>query len=118
MRVLIVDDNPAMRRVIRQYIESLIPGSGVIECREGGEALAVYGTERPDLVLMDIRMEPGDGLHATAAILSRHPDARICIVTNFDDQELREAARMAGACGYVTKDRLSDLRRYLFDNSH
>jgi two-component system response regulator DegU len=113
MLVLVADDNPEMRRVIRQYLESLHPGLQIIECSEGGDAVFQYAHHKPELVLMDIRMEPTDGLAATASITQQHPEARVCIVTNFDDQDLREAARSAGACGYVTKDRLSDLQPFL-----
>lgn len=109
MLVLIADDNPEMRQVIRQYLQSLQPGLQVLECSEGEEAIRLYARHRPALVLMDIRMEPVDGLAAAAAITKDDPRARVCMVTNFDDQDLREAARAAGASGYVTKDRLSDL---------
>jgi DNA-binding NarL/FixJ family response regulator len=112
MLVLVADDNPEMRRVIRQYLESLHPGLQIIECSEGGDAVVLYATHRPGLVLMDIRMEPTDGLTATASITREDPEAQVCIVTNFDDQDLRDAARAAGARGYVTKDRLSDLRTF------
>lgn len=113
MLVLIAEDNPEMRRVIRQYVESLFPGLQAIECSDGAEAAALYATHNPDLVLMDIRMQPVDGLTATAEIIQSDPHARICIVTNFNDQYLREAACAAGANAYVTKDRLADLRDLL-----
>ena len=113
MLVLVADDNRDMRRVIRQYLESLHPGLQVIECAEGGDAVQLYARHTPDLVLMDIRMEPTDGLAATASITREHPEARVCIVTNFDDQDLRVAARSAGAVGYVTKDRLAALSSFL-----
>ena len=71
MLVLVADDNPEMRRVIRQYLESLHPGLQILECSEGGDAVLLYAQHRPGLVLMDIRMEPTDGLTATAASRSR-----------------------------------------------
>lgn len=113
MLVLVADDNSEMRRVIRQYLESLRPGLEVMECAEGGEAVRLYARHRPALVLMDIRMEPTDGLTATTSIRAQDAEALVCIVTNFDDQDLREAARSAGACGFVPKDRLSDLHAFV-----
>lgn len=113
MLVLVADDNPEMRRVIRQYLASWHPGLDAIECSDGGEAVELYAQHAPDLVLMDIRMTPVDGLSATADILRTNPNARVCMVTNFDDPDLRAAASAAGACAFITKDRLSDLRTLL-----
>jgi DNA-binding NarL/FixJ family response regulator len=62
---------------------------------------------------MDNEMPNVDGLTATRRIVGEHPDARIVMVTHYDDRELREAAREAGACGYVVKDDLLALRSYL-----
>jgi DNA-binding NarL/FixJ family response regulator len=58
---------------------------------------------------MDIRMPRMDGLAATRQILGSHPLAKIVIVTDYDDDALREAAREAGACGYVLKLDLLEL---------
>jgi len=58
---------------------------------------------------MDIAMQRGDGLAATAAILAVDPAARVVIVTNYADAGLREAATRAGACGYLLKEHLTDL---------
>jgi DNA-binding NarL/FixJ family response regulator len=111
MRVLIVDDNPSMRRLIRSVIEGVADVIG--ECGDGSEAVAAYDALQPDCVLMDIRMEPMDGVTATRQIAAAWPAARICIVTEHDDADLRAAARRAGACAYVVKDDLLSLRAML-----
>ena len=111
MTVLIVDDNAAVRRVIRHVIADL--ASEIHECANGAEGLFLFGSHRPDWVLMDIQMPGGDGLDATRIITAYWPRMRICVVTSHDDAELREAAFRAGARGYVLKDDLLALRTIL-----
>jgi len=64
-------------------------------------------------VLMDIEMNGLDGITATRRIKAAHPAAKIIIVTNYDDPALREAARNAGACGYVLKENLFEVSSLL-----
>lgn len=111
MTVLMVDDSPAVRRLIRTVIATL--GADVIECVNGVEAVAAYGARRADVVLMDLDMPELDGLAATRQIKAANPDAHIIVVTNHDDVDLRDAAERAGACGYVLKTNLLDLPRLL-----
>ncbi len=106
-KILIADDDARMRRVIREIIAGL--GMTVCEAHSGAEAFGVYMIERPDWVLMDLRMKPGDGLQATAQIKAQAPAARVVIVSQHDDPELRKAAAQAGACAYVLKDNLYEL---------
>jgi len=107
MNILIVDDNPGMRRVLRRALPSAV--TGIEECSDGCYALAAYSTFRPDVVLMDIRMQTVDGLAATREIVRYHPGARVVIVTDYDDEQLRDAAADAGACAYFLKQNLTDL---------
>jgi two-component system NarL family response regulator len=111
LNLLIVEDNRAMRSLIKSIIADL--AGDVSECGDGAEALSAYAARRPDWVLMDIRMRRMDGISATRQIKAAFPDARIIIVTDYDDPKLREAARNAGAREYVTKENLLDLRRIL-----
>lgn len=110
-RILIADDDARMRRVLRQVVADL--ASVVYEAGDGGEAIDRYAAERPDWVLMDLRMKPVDGLRATAQIKARFPQARIVIVTQYDEAELRAEAARAGACAYVLKENLHELRGIL-----
>jgi CheY-like chemotaxis protein len=107
MTVLIVDDNAAIRRLLRRAVLDM--ASAVWECSDGADALAAYTSYRPDLVLMDIRMPRMDGLAATRQIRELHPSARVVVVTDYDDEDLRNAASEAGACGYALKQNLTDL---------
>lgn len=111
MRLLIIDDNLAMRRLIARVISDL--ADHIHECSDGSEALSAYRRYRPDWVLMDIQMRETNGLEATRKIISAFPEAQVVIVTEYDDDAMREAAREAGAVGFVAKENLLDLRRLL-----
>src|SRR5215471_12953243 len=106
--VLIVDDNERMRRTIRSMLGDL--AEEFFECQDGAAAITLYFRHKPDWVLMDIRMAKMSGLEATRRITSTYPQARVVIVTDYDDFDLREAARQAGACQYINKRSLLDLR--------
>ena len=62
---------------------------------------------------MDVEMAEKDGLTATREICAAYPKARVVIVTNYDGEEMREAAKRAGACGFVMKENLLELRDIL-----
>ena len=116
MKVLIVDDDRPMRELIKRIIGDLV--DEFCDCDGGWDALAVHDAGHlhgllPDWVLMDIRMKDGDGLATTQQIMTAHPSARILIVTSYNDASLREAARKAGARGYVLKENLLEIRRWL-----
>jgi CheY-like chemotaxis protein len=107
MTVLIVEDNASVRRLLRRAIDHV--ATQIWECNDGADALSFYDDHRPDVVLMDIRMPQIDGLTATRQIRRFHADAKIVIVTDCDDEELRAAATEVGACGYVLKQDLMGL---------
>ena len=107
MVCLIVDNEPAIRRLIAAVLAPL--AAGIVECADGLDAVAAYKAHRPDVVLMDIAMGGLDGLAATRAILAVDPGARVVIVTTFDGRDLRAAAAAAGAIGYVLKENLLPL---------
>jgi two-component system response regulator (stage 0 sporulation protein F) len=111
MKLLIVDDNAGVRRVIRSLVASV--AGEIYECADGAEALALYNLQRPDFVLMDIQMEGMDGMTSTQQIKATDPTARVIIVTDYDQPDLQEAAGQAGACGYVLKENLLELVRML-----
>ena len=111
MTVLIVDDSPQFRALIRTVLAGLV--DDVNECADGDEAVAAYGAQRPDWVLMDLQMARMGGLEATRRLLAADRTARVLIVTDYDDAHWRAAAIEAGACGYVLKDNLLEVRRLL-----
>jgi CheY-like chemotaxis protein len=109
MTLLIVEDNPGIRRLLRRTFAGC--ATEIWECSDGSAALPLYEQHRPDIVLMDMRMPQMDGLTATRQICKAHPSARIVIVTDYDDEDLRLAASEAGASGYALKQNLADLPR-------
>jgi CheY-like chemotaxis protein len=111
MKLLIVEDHPAMRQMMRRMVADL--ANKICECGDGAEALEAYRELQPDWVLMDLQMPRVGGLAATQQLLVYDPAAHVVVVTNYDDAALREAAREAGACGYVLKENLLELRGLL-----
>jgi CheY-like chemotaxis protein len=106
--VLIVDDSDDMRRMIRSVIDGI--ADPILECRDGVDALAACTRYRPDCVLMDIEMPIMDGIAATRQILGALPSTTILMVSQYNDKRMRHAAAQAGACGYVLKENLLELR--------
>ena len=111
MTVLIVDDNPGFRRLIKTVLAGL--ADEVTECADGDEAVAAYGAQRPDWVLVDLQMARVGGLEAVRRLLAADPTARVLVVTDYDDAYWRAAAIGAGACGYVLKENLLEVRQLL-----
>lgn len=111
INLLIVEDDDRMRRMIRRVVGDL--SSEVHECGDGSQALEAYTRHHPDWVLMDISMGDVDGITATRRITAAFPDARVVIVSSYDGDDLRRAASEAGACAYVVKANLLDVRRIL-----
>lgn len=99
--------------MLRTLIEDM--ADRIYECNDGADALAAYSLYLPDWVLMDIRMKDKDGIAATAEIKALFPEALIMIVTNYDDDEMREQALRAGACAYVLKENLLEMREVLLN---
>ena len=110
-RVLLVDDSPHVRAVLRAVLAEV--ASDVAECVDGDQVLATYEAFGPDLVLMDVRMPRMDGIRATVLLKTAHPDARVVIVSDHEHDDLRAAARRAGAEAYVVKTDLLVLRELL-----
>ncbi len=109
--LLIAEDNERTRQMIKTVVADF--ASEIYECGEGSSAIALYAAHQPDWVLMDVQMPELSGLEATRQIKALWPDARVLIVTSYDDDETREAAISAGASGFVGKENLLAIRRFL-----
>ena len=104
IRVLLVDDQRLMRDGLRTLLE-LEPDLAVVgEASNGQEAVQIYGELQPQVVLMDIRMPVMNGVEATQRLCQDWPDAKIIILTTFDDDEYVFDGIRAGAKGYLLKD--------------
>ena len=104
IRILLVDDQKLMREGLRVLLEMEPDLEVVGEAGDGEAALAVYAEHEPDVVLMDVRMPGMDGVEATRRLRERWPDARVIILTTFDDDEYVFEGLRAGALGYLLKD--------------
>ncbi|HEY2305993.1 MAG TPA: response regulator transcription factor [Streptosporangiaceae bacterium] len=110
IRVLLADDQALLRQAFRILIDSCPDMEVVGEAADGGEAVTLARTSRPDLVVMDIRMPGTDGLAATAAICA-DPElsaTRVLILTTFEIDEYVARALRAGASGFLGKDVSAD----------
>jgi CheY-like chemotaxis protein len=110
-RLLIVDDHPNARELIRGYLT--MPGLMVQECASGRDALARVGEFKPHWITMDVQMPDLNGFETTKAIKKAYPDARVMIVTSFNDPHFRQLADSAGASGFILKENLLALRLML-----
>lgn len=109
IRILLCEDQTLMRQGLHTVLE-LEPGFEVVgEAANGEEAITRYNELQqqgngPDIILMDIQMPRKNGVQATAAITTAHPQARVIILTTFDYDDYVFEAIKAGAMGYLLKD--------------
>lgn len=103
MRVLVIDDD----MFVTMSLKTILEASGEIEVvatgNDGTEAMELYDSHKPDVLLMDIRMNKMTGLEAAEKILSTHSDAKILFLTTFSDEEYIVKALNIGGKGYMLK---------------
>jgi DNA-binding NarL/FixJ family response regulator len=104
VHIMLVDDHPLVRDGLRARLEAVPHFRVVAEADSGAEALALAGSTRIDLVLMDITMRDGSGIEATARLYANFPDIAVLILSMHDKLEYVTQAMQAGARGYVLKD--------------
>jgi DNA-binding NarL/FixJ family response regulator len=106
-RVLIADDH----RMFAEALQAILATDQRLEvaghARDGGEAVRLALTLRPDVTLMDIAMPIMDGLQATKQIRKQWPTACVLMLTGSNSRTDVDRAREAGAAGYVTKERIA-----------
>jgi len=104
IRLMIVDDQKLMREGLRTLLELEGGFEVVAEAGDGQAALDAYAELQPDVVLMDIRMPGMDGVEATRRLREKWSDARVIILTTFNDDAYVFEALRVGALGYLLKD--------------
>jgi DNA-binding NarL/FixJ family response regulator len=102
-RILIVDDNPTVRRYLRAILEQQESWQVCGEARTGAEALQCVADARPDLVLLDYQMPDLNGVDVAKQIADMFPKIPILMVTLHLSKQLAEAARDAGVRGACAK---------------
>jgi DNA-binding NarL/FixJ family response regulator len=107
LRILIADDH----RLFVEALEAILADDERIEvvgqATDGGEAVELAGTLRPDLVLMDVSMPVRDGFEATREIRAAEQGVRVLMLTGSNSRADVDRSREVGASGYVTKDRIA-----------
>jgi DNA-binding NarL/FixJ family response regulator len=106
--ILIIEKNEAMRRVIRSFVAGF--SCNICECRDAGEAVQLNNRFYPEWVLMNLETKGADGVASILEVKKKWRNAKIVTLTRYDENDLREAARRAGAFAYVLKEDLSPLR--------
>lgn len=106
IRILAVDDHPALRDGIAAIIETQQDMVLVGEAANGVEAIAAFRRVRPDVTLMDLQMPEIGGVDAIKAIREEWPDARIIVLTTYAGDVQAVRALKAGAAGYLLKTSL------------
>jgi DNA-binding NarL/FixJ family response regulator len=108
VRVLLVDDDPMLRSGLRLMLAPDPTVEIVGEAADGDELLAAVDRHRPDVVLMDVRMERVDGVTATRLLQSQPDPPAVIVLTTFDTGDLVIRALEAGALGFLLKDTSPD----------
>jgi DNA-binding NarL/FixJ family response regulator len=101
--VMLADDDPCFRKRVRALLEAE-PGIQVVgEAAQGDEAIQKARQLAPDVVLMDVRMPGLNGLEAARQLKAERPALHVIMLTMFELDEYREAARACGVQGYIVK---------------
>lgn len=107
-KILLVDDD----KLICESLKIILENKGydvVAVANDGNESYELYKKEKPDLVLMDIRMKYCNGIESSEKILKEYPTANILLLTTFKDEEYISKAITNGIKGYILKDNFSSL---------
>jgi len=114
LNVMVVDDSSLVIKMMTDFINEL--GHKVVKTAGSGrEALTAYEDCKPDVVTMDITMPDIDGIQATQTIMSRHPDARVIMVTSHAQKQSVMNALHAGARSYILKPIQKEKLREVID---
>jgi DNA-binding NarL/FixJ family response regulator len=106
-KLMIVDNHAMSRYVVRQVAAT--PQDTVLECASPDEALKAVSAFKPDCVMMGVTKPIPSAFQAIKNIRQTFPKVRVVAVSSFHENQLRQMANEAGACGYVTTENLSEL---------
>jgi len=103
IRVMVVDDHPDVRRVLRGVLET---AGGIEVCGEAGsvaESSLVINRTEPDIAIIDLGLPDGNGVSVARELRARWPAAQVVILTSADEEEAERATVAAGAATYLLK---------------
>lgn len=106
--VMIIDDDP----IVVESLSLIIENGGyevIVTGYSAEEAIANYSIYKPDITLLDIRMQEKSGIDAASTILSEFPQAKILLVTTFEDSDFIQAALQLGCKGYILKQNIKSI---------
>ncbi len=109
MKLIVIDDDPIVSSSLKTILEQHAKTQVVAIGHDGEQALELYRTYQPDILMMDIRMSTVNGIDAGRAVLQCFPDAKIVFLTTFQDEEYLEQAMQIGARGYLLKQDFNSL---------
>jgi len=109
MRLLVVDDDPIVCKSLKTILEADPDISVAGICYDANEAIKLYDSILPDILLMDIRMKELNGLDAAQMILKTHKEAKILFLTTFSDTEYIIKALRIGAKGFILKQHFESI---------
>jgi len=108
IRVIVVDDHDIVRKGIIAYLQTDQEINVVGQASSGNEGADLIIKEKPDVVLMDLIMENGNGIEATQRVMENYPECKIIILTSYYDDEQVFPAIEAGAFSYMLKTSSGD----------
>lgn len=108
IKVMIVDDHDMVRKGLKAYLSTESDIDIVGEAASGNEAVRTFEVLQPEVILMDLIMEDGNGIEATKQILAKDPTKKLIILTSFYDDEQVFPAIEAGAMSYLLKTASSE----------
>lgn len=108
MNIIIIDDDP----LVVESLKTIVTANEIDVISvgfDGNDAIRLYNKHKPDILLMDIRMEGLTGIDATSSILSENPEAKILLITTFQDEEYISKAFSLGCRGYILKQNIKGI---------
>jgi DNA-binding NarL/FixJ family response regulator len=105
MKIIIVEDNHLLRKIIRDRLRDHFPAGDILAFENGEQAFLKTGNAPVHIAVLDIHLPGMSGLQLTRALRKKCPDALIVIYTNYDTDEYRDFAIQSGADCFLSKEK-------------